>query len=234
MNNKMLLITGLLVLAAFIGGTRWANLQTGKKAQPQGEVPTAEVGQANEETQVLGVQDQAVLTEGALITKGNPEAKVTIVEFSEYQCPFCARYVADAYQKMWQAYGEDIYYIWYDFPLSFHQNAVPAAMAARCAGQQGQYWEMHDQLFTNQEAWSESLEPEAEFAAYAQQLGLNGGDFSACVEDKEIKSKIEADVKLGQQMGVSGTPAFFINGQRLVGAQPFEAFKAVIDQELAN
>jgi len=234
MSNKILLISGLLVLAAFIGGTRWANLQTGQKAQPQGGVPTAEVDPANGEAQVLGVQDQTVLTEGALITKGNPEAQVTIVEFSEYQCPFCARYVADAYQKIWQAYGEDIYYVWRDFPLSFHQNAVPAALAARCAGQQDQYWEMHDQLFTNQETWSESLEPEAEFAAYAQQLGLNVGDFSVCTQDEEIKSLVETDFKLGQQMGVTGTPAFFINGQRLVGAQPFEAFKAIIDQKLAN
>lgn len=234
MSNKMLLITGLLVLAAFIGGSRWANLQVEEKSQGQEEAPIIAGETVGEEAQVLGVQDQTVLTEGALITKGNPEAKVTMVEFSEYQCPFCARYVADAYQKIWQAYGKDIYYIWRDFPLSFHQNSVPAAVAARCAGQQGQYWEMHDQLFTDQETWSESLEPEVEFAAYAQKLSLNGGDFSACIEDEEIKSLIEADFKLGQQMGVSGTPAFFINGQRLVGAQPFEAFKAVIDQELAN
>ena len=232
MSNKMLLITGLLVLAAFIGGTRWANLQVGKKSQGQEEAPTVKAGLANEEAQVLGAQDQTVITEGALVTKGNPEAKVTIVEFSEYQCPFCARYVADAYQKIWQAYGEDIYYIWRDFPLSFHQNGIPAAVAAQCAGQQGQYWEMHDQLFTSQETWSESLEPEAEFAAYAQKLGLNVGDFSACTQDEEIKSRIEADFKLGQQMGVSSTPTFFINGQRLVGAQPFEAFKTIIDQEL--
>lgn len=240
MSNKIFLILTLLILAAFIGGSRWANLELSKKSQPEELAQGAneaqvEVQEGQEAPQVLGVSDQNMITEGAMAAKGNQGAKVTIVEFSEYQCPYCARYTAEAYQQIWETYGEDIYYVWRDFPLEFHQNAQPAAVAAYCAGRQDQYWQMHDQIFANQEAWVSLPDPKTEFTVYAQNLGLNEEEFSSCMEtDQEVFDHIASNFELGKQMGVSGTPTFFINGQKLVGAQPFEAFKTVIDQELSQ
>lgn len=236
MSNKFLLIIFLLVLVAFIGGSQWANFETSRKNGAQEQpLPPKEGEQPQEPPQVLGVQDQMSLTEGVLMSKGNPEAKVTIVEFSEFQCPFCAQYATDTYKKIWEKYGERIFYIWRDFPLPFHQNAKLAAQAAACAGNQGKFWQMHDELFANQAAWSELPDPKANFVASAQKLGLNEEDFSSCYEDnEEISARIEADIELGKRLGVSGTPTFFINGQRLVGAQPYEVFEGTIEQLLAQ
>ena len=127
----------------------------------------------------------------------------------------------------------EVKYILRDLPLSFHPNAKPAAMAARCAGDQGQYWEMHDKIFQGQEEWSKGGADEV-FAGYARELGLNMGEYNSCYEDEVHAAAIDADLALAAKVGASGTPTFFINGVKLVGAQPITAFQAAIDEALGE
>lgn len=163
--------------------------------------------------------------------KGPADAKVTIVEYSDFQCSFCKRFYDGAYKRILEAYPNDVKFVFKDFPLSFHQMAYPAAEAAECAGAQGKYWEYHDKLFENQQEWSAS--GRAALEKYAEELGLDMDSFKNCIETREFKDDVAADFREGQAKGVRGTPAFFINGKMLTGAQPFSTFKSEIDAALA-
>jgi protein-disulfide isomerase len=156
--------------------------------------------------------------------RGNPDAKVTIVEFSDFQCPFCRR-SQDTIKQVEQKYSGKVKVVFKDFPLSFHERAMPAAEAARCAGDQGKYWEFHDKLFSG------GLTDE-DFKKYAKELGLDTKAFDSCLSANKFRTEIAADMSQGQALGVSGTPAFFINGRFLSGAQPLDAFSSIIDEEL--
>jgi protein-disulfide isomerase len=160
--------------------------------------------------------------------KGAKDALVTIVQFSDYQCPFCSR-VEPTISKVMDEYKGKVRVAWRDLPLPFHPNAMPAAIAARAAGEQGKYWEMHDKIFANQQTMDRPT-----YEKYAQELGLNMGKFKAALDAQKGKAEIEADAAAGGKIGARGTPAFFINGKFLSGAQPFEAFKARIDEELKS
>ena len=159
--------------------------------------------------------------------RGNPDAKVTIVEFAEYQCPYCARGYRTMKDVM-EAYDGQVRWVFRDFPLSFHRNAIPAAIAANCAGAQGKYWEMHDLLLGDQKSLNE-----AGMETHAKTLGLDLATWKTCTEDDQQKKEIMADMAAGQSFGVTGTPAYFINGIMLSGARPLDSFKEVIDRELA-
>lgn len=160
--------------------------------------------------------------------KGPSDALITIVEFSDFECPFCSR-VNPTVKQIHETYGKDVRVIFKQNPLPFHQNAGPAAQAALEARDQGKFWEMHDKLFENQKALAkDNLE------GYAKELGLNVAKFKTALETNKHKSEIDADQKLARDLGASGTPSFFINGRSLRGAQPFDAFKTVIDEELAK
>jgi protein-disulfide isomerase len=159
---------------------------------------------------------------------GGEKAPVTIIEFSDYQCPFCKRAEATVNQVM-QIYGDKVRLVYRDFPLDMHPRAKPASLAAACAGAQGKFWEYHAKLFENQTALSD-----ADLKKYAQEVGLDTAKFDKCYADKEFAKKVEEDQEAGAKVGVSGTPAFFINGRMLSGAQPVEKFKEVIDEELAR
>jgi protein-disulfide isomerase len=161
-------------------------------------------------------------------TKGPKDALITIVKFSEFQCPFCAR-VEPTLKRVFDEYAGKVRVVWRDFPLPFHQDAMPAAIVARVANEQGKFWEMHDKLFENQRKLDR-----ASLEQYAQELGLNLNKVKAALDQKKYETQIKADLEMGQKVGVRGTPAFFINGSFLSGAQPFEAFKARIDQELSK
>lgn len=163
--------------------------------------------------------------------KGDPDAPVTMIEFSEFQCPFCKRYIDDAYQEIIKEYVDTgkVKYIFRDFPLSFHDQAKPAAMASECAHEQDNYWEFHDLLFENQ--GSLSLE---NYKKWAVELGLDTEQFNTCLDTEKYLEEVEKDFTDGQKYGVSGTPAFFINGRLISGAQPFAAFKQVIEEALSN
>jgi protein-disulfide isomerase len=158
---------------------------------------------------------------------GGPNAPIIMIEFSDYECPFCKR--ADVtVQEVMKTYGDKVRLVHRDFPLSFHAHALPAAEAARCAEAQGKYWEYHDKLFASQDLSSEKLQ------ALATEVGLDRAKFDECVAKQQFKASIEKDMADGADAGVTGTPAFFINGRMLSGAQPFEKFKEVIDEELAS
>jgi protein-disulfide isomerase len=160
-------------------------------------------------------------------SKGPTEAPITIVEFSDYECPFCVR-AEPTVREVLKAYPGKIRLVFRDYPLPMHARAPKAAEAAHCAGDQGKYWEMHDELFTE----GAKLEVADLKAAARKIAGIDGGKFDKCLDSGEKAKVMEMHRKAGEDAGVTGTPAFFINGRLLSGAQPFDAFKAIIDQEL--
>jgi protein-disulfide isomerase len=159
-------------------------------------------------------------------SRGPEGAPVTIVEFSDFECPYCAR-AEPAVKEVLAAYPGKIRLVYRDFPLPMHPRAPKAAEAAHCAADQGKYWEMHEKLFAN----ATKLEL-GDLKGYAREVGLDSGKFDKCLDSGEKAKVVEGHRKAGEDAGVSGTPAFFINGRLLSGAQPPEAFKAIIDQEL--
>jgi protein-disulfide isomerase len=167
-----------------------------------------------------------VAAEGQL--KGEPNAPVTIVEFSDFECPFCSR-AEESVKQVMEAYKGKVRLYFRDFPLPFHSKAQKAAEAALCAAEQGKFWEMHGALFANQQA----LDVPA-LKDQAKKLTLDEKKFGECLDSGRMASKIEASKKAGEAVGVTGTPAFFINGRMISGAQPFEKFKELIDNELAG
>ncbi|MDP4008719.1 MAG: thioredoxin domain-containing protein [Candidatus Peregrinibacteria bacterium] len=165
---------------------------------------------------------------------GEADAPVVIKEFSDFQCPYCQRFFANTLPSIEEAYIKTgkVRIEYKDFPLGSHQNAKPAAIAARCAGAQGNYWGMHDVLFLNHEAWASSLDPKSVFKAMAKALKLNEKKFAVCLESTEFNALIDADQAEGARAGMTGTPGFLINGEKIVGAMPFATFQAIIDPML--
>ena len=159
-------------------------------------------------------------------SKGPSDAPITIVEFADYECGYCGR-ALDTMEAVLKKYPGKIRVVYRDFPLDFHPNAVPAAIAARCAGAQGKFWEMNKKLFDNQSALTTD-----NFNIWAKELGLDQAKFDLCSKDPNIVKAIEIDQTDGSSVGVSGTPAFFVNGISLSGAQPVDAFIELIDREL--
>jgi protein-disulfide isomerase len=160
---------------------------------------------------------------------GPADAPITIVEFSDYQCPFCRRWHAEVYEPLLAAYPGKIRLVYRNLPLtSIHPDALGAAEAAMCAGEQDVYWKYHDKLFS-----SESL-GNSIYLQYAQELGLNVPAFEACLNDHKYQKTIESDSDFAINLGIRSTPTFFINGLAVVGAQPLDVFKQVIDKELAG
>ena len=158
--------------------------------------------------------------------RGPPSAPVTLVEFSDFQCPFCGK-AHDTVEQVMQTYAGKVKLVFRHFPLDFHKNAEKAAEASMCANEQGKFWEYHDVLFKNQQ----TLEV-PQLKDHAKDVGLDTASFSACLDSGKYKKAIDEDMAAGQRVGVTGTPAFFVNGVMINGAQPFDEFKKVIDQEL--
>jgi protein-disulfide isomerase len=157
--------------------------------------------------------------------KGPKDAPITLIVFSDYECPFCRR-AEPTVEQVLKTYEGKIRYVFRDYPLPFHSKARPAAVAANCAIPQGKYWEFNQKLF------NADISPEG-IKKIAGEVGVDQKKFDECVAKNDQKS-IDKDVEDGSAVGVNGTPAFFINGRMLSGAQPFEAFKDIIDQELAQ
>ncbi|MFB6241106.1 MAG: DsbA family protein [Gemmatimonadota bacterium] len=162
-------------------------------------------------------------------SRGPEDAPVTVVEFTDYECPFCRRYYRQTYHRLLDAYEGEIRYVVRNFPLSIHPNARKAAEAAECAHNQGRFWDYHDHLFEHADA----LEP-ADLKRYARELGLDGARFDRCLESGKESGTVESDLAAGRRLGIQGTPTFFVNGRPLVGAQPFTAFRAAIDRALGD
>lgn len=163
--------------------------------------------------------------------EGDPNAPVTIVEFSDFECPYCARFYNQAYQQIKEQYIDTgkVKFVYRDFPLGFHKDAQKAAEAAECAGEQDKYYEMHDLLFEKGVDGGVSA-----FKQYAEELDLDTTEFNQCLDSGTMAGEVQKDMRDGQALGVQGTPAFFINGKLLSGAQPFEVFQQVIEEELAK
>ncbi len=162
-------------------------------------------------------------------TLGPADAPITIVEFSDYQCPFCRRWHQEVYEPLLAAYPGKIKVVYRNLPLtSIHPDAQAAAEAAMCAGDQDAYWPFHNKLFS-----SESLDQQT-FIQYAQELSLNVDAFKTCITEQKFKEEIQKDSDFAINLGVRSTPTFFINGLAVVGAQPLDVFKQVIDKELAG
>src|SRR5580765_6977145 len=183
---------------------------------------------ANEKGPSDGVDRVRVPPEGA--TKGGANAKVTIVEFSDFQCPFCSRVVPTLHQ-IEKEYGDKVRVVFRHNPLPFHGDAPLAAEAAVAAQAQGKFWEMHDKLFANQQAIKR---PDLE--KYAGEIGLDVGKFKAALDSGAGKAQVNGDVQYGNSLpgGGMGTPTFFINGRKLAGAYPFENFDKLIKEALAK
>jgi protein-disulfide isomerase len=161
-------------------------------------------------------------------SQGPASAPIELVEFSDFQCPFCYR-AHPIVKQVLSTYGNKVRFVYRNYPLPNHPNAFPAAEAAQCANEQGQFWPYHDRLFADQSKLND-----ADLKASAAALGLDAGRFNACLDSHKYKARIDADMQAGIEAGVDGTPAFFINGRMLSGAQPYEQFKRVIDEELAR
>ena len=166
---------------------------------------------------------------------GDEDASVTMIEFTDYQCPFCSRHFTQTFGQIKSEYIDTgkVKYIVRDFPLSIHPNAPKASEATECADDQEQFWAMHDLLFQRQALWSSAPNASDLFKQYAAELKLDAGDFDDCLESGTHTAEVQKDFADGSAGGVTGTPAFFINGKKLSGAQPFTSFKATIDAELA-
>jgi protein-disulfide isomerase len=174
--------------------------------------------------------------------RGDQNAPITIVEFSDFQCPFCARFHIQTLPLIVEQYVETgkVKFVYRDFPIqSSHPNAMPAAAASECAHEQDKYWEYHDMLFENQGVWNneEITSAITIFKEFATELELNQEQFNTCLDSGKYVEEINNDLKDGRNYGITGTPGFFIGNEeigfvKLTGAQPFEAFKSIIDSQL--
>lgn len=171
---------------------------------------------------------------GHFPVKGDENAPVTIVEFSDFECPFCGKFYTDTLPTLISEYIDTgkakLYYR--HFPLSFHPQARPLALASECANEQDAFWEYHDKIFENNATISSSTVDT--YKQWAADLGLDTEEFNECLDSEEYAENVDTDTADGTAAGVSGTPSFYINGLQLVGAQPIDAFRKIIDEELAK
>jgi protein-disulfide isomerase len=218
----------LVAPVAFVVGLAVGFLFWGRAGSPPAaqapQAAAAEQGQAQQQA-----YKRYDVPEDDDYTIGPENAPITIIEFSDYECPFCRRWYQETYLRLREEYGDRVRIVYRDFPLySIHPEAEPAALAANCAGEQGKYWEYHDLLFS-----SEGLGEEY-YLQFAEQLGLDAGQFKACLESEKYKDEVTADYEFASNLGVNSTPTFFVNGIPVVGAQPFDVFQQIIEKELAG
>ncbi|MBF0447499.1 MAG: DsbA family protein [Magnetococcales bacterium] len=160
------------------------------------------------------------------LSRGKADAPITIIEFSDFECPYCRR-AQESLKKVAEKYGDKVRFVFRHFPLPFHQKAPKASEAAQCAQDQGAFWAFHDALF------EEGVELEvAEYKKLAKEQKLDLAKFNGCLDGGEHAPRIENDKKEGKKLGITGTPTFFVNGIKLVGAVPFSDFETIIDDEL--
>ena len=215
-------LSGLTVLAQSTSSTGGTDTGSTGSTGNTAPVPTQPSPTTTVNLEELANEDKVL---------GDPDAKVTIVEFSDFECPFCGRFYTQTLPQLKEEYFDTgkVKLVYRDFPLSFHPQAQPAAEAAECANEQDKFWEFHDKIFDNQSSMSTT-----NYKQWAADLGLDTEQFNSCLDDGKYRAEVQADFSAGQAAGVSGTPTFFINGQKIVGAQPFSVFKQIIDAELAS
>ena len=163
-----------------------------------------------------------------MMTKGPAAAPVTIFEWSDYECPFCQR-AQDVLQRLQGEFPDTVRFVFKDFPLRSHPNALPAALAARCAGAQGRYWEYHDLLFVGQPDLARD-----HLVGYARRLGLDASAFTECLDSGRYRDAVLTEQREGREAGVRATPTFFINQRKIEGALPLEEFRDAVRQALRD
>lgn len=216
---------GILIGYVVWGTDLLPQLGSGPGAAAQADGPVVEAPVVTAEPQYTRYD---VPTAG-FYSLGPADAPITIVEFSDYQCPFCRRWHDEVYEQLLAEYPGRIKFVYRNLPLtSIHPDAQSAAEAAMCAGEQNAYWQYHDKLLSNERLGSGA------YTQYAQELNLDMTAFEACVTTQKYKDAIQADSEFAMNLGVRSTPTFFINGLAIVGAQPLNVFKQIIDRELAG
>jgi protein-disulfide isomerase len=218
------------VLGLSVGYIFWGRAPVAGAA-PQAAVPQAATPSdqqaAAEAQQAVQRYDVPVDDDPAI---GPEDAPITIIGFSDYECPYCRRWHEQVFTRLRQEYPDQVRIIYRDFPLkSIHPNAVPAAEAANCANEQEAFWEFNDKLFSGEYALSDD-----DYLRIATDLGLDAQAFEQCYSSGRYADEVEADYQYAGNLGVRSTPTFFLNGLPIVGAQPYEVFKDVIDKELAG
>lgn len=229
------LVTGMAVILFMnnlfgvgMAGTGTALAKTGTTTQPSvvvddvgfdGTAPSGTLAAVNEDDHVRG---------------DLKKAKVVLIEYSDFQCPYCQRH-DPTMQQLVEEYGDQVAWVYRHFPLSFHPNAEPTSLASECAAEQGKFWEFADAMFAGQ---TENLEGDAATAdafvqSTAKSLGLSMTKFNDCLESAKYQDKVDADYASGQAAGVSGTPATFVNGTLVSGAVPYASLKKVVDSAIA-
>jgi len=241
------LILGLVLvigIAAFFAGSYVTNLNSN-------QISEKDLDDAIAKLELKILQNQLPTKQPQLPVKisadndpiiGNPDAPITIIEFSDFQCPFCARFHSQTLPLILEEYIEQgkVKLVFRDFPIqSIHPNAFPASIAAECANEQGKFKEMHDMLFDNQNEWNkqDTVDALSSFSQYATNIQLEQETFDSCLTNGKYIEEIKKDLDDGRDYGVSGTPRFFVGNDQigyveLKGAQPFESFKKIIDAQL--
>lgn len=227
------IITAALIIGGALGGSSYyvgtridaLSLQIGDI----GSAPSGAGRPPKEEAEPAPKVDASKLINSSDAMRGPKKAEVTIVEFSDYQCPYCGRFFEETLPILLKTYEGKVRFVFKDFPLPMHPEAPKASEAAHCAGDQDKYWEYHDILFANQTSLGEDA-----LKGYARQLNLETQTFDACLSSGKYTGKVKEATAVGRGAGVNGTPTFFINGERLVGAQPIDEFKRRIDQILGT
>jgi protein-disulfide isomerase len=228
----------LLIIASFLLGVLYTKVQYLEKG-----VTINAANNNNDNNYVADVPQQPTgpvdVDEGSLPVLGNKDAKANLIVFSDFQCPFCEQFYTDVLPQLKTNYIDTgkAKLAFRHYPLSqIHPNAQKAAEASECANEQDKFWDYHDILFKNQQEWS-PLEKDAvqtKFTEYATTLGLDGGSFSECLSSGKMADKVKADLDAGNNAGVQGTPATFVNGMLVSGAVPFSEFKAEIEKALSK
>ena len=172
--------------------------------------------------------DLAVPVSASDRMKGNPESAITLVEYSDFQCPACKSYYPIV-EKLMDEYGSKIRFVYRHFPLPQHTNARPTAIAAEAAGNQGKFWEMHNMIFDHQTEWAPLADSKDALLSYAEALGLDKERFLQDFDSSELQKKVEDDLAGGMRSSVRGTPTFFLNGAAIANPLSYDEFKRAID-----
>lgn len=213
------IVLGVLLVKKSSGGSD--SVMMVQQQQPSAAAPAQQAPQPS-----AGPQNFTITKDNHV--RGNFKAPVTLVEFSDFQCPYCGSFHPTVKQVL-QTYGDKVRLVYKHFPLPFHPFAQKGAEASECASEQGKFWEMHDVMFEHQDLLSFD-----QLKKWAREIGLNGSKFDSCLDSGKFASKVQADLQEGESKGITGTPGTFVNGQLVSGAVPFASLKQIIDQALAG
>lgn len=209
MNTKRIIIWASFIIV--VGLIVWGMIAAAKKA--------------SKEESSIPLPNQIVSTDWV---RGNASSTVTLVEYSDFQCPACAAYFPIV-ERIFAESSTSIRFVYRHFPLSQHANAIPASQAAEAAGRQGKFWEMYNMIFSTHDNWENSTDVKTVFKGYAEKLGLNMEKYLSDLDLKEIQDKINSDIKGGLKVGINSTPTFYLNGNKIKNPGSYEEFKKIID-----